>query len=94
MESMDNSEFIARALSDYLRPLVGDKEVAHITEDILEGESDGALFEAVGIAQHFGIALPPIFREKISQIENMPLNLLPALLEQIDILPPYWQKAS
>lgn len=94
MDFMDNSEFIARALRDYLRPIAGENEVHHIDRLINVGESDAALMEAVGIAQHFKISLPPIFREKIAELVEMPMDLLPALLEDIDRLPAFWQQAS
>jgi hypothetical protein len=94
MRFMDNSEFVARALRDYLRPLVGEAEVTHIDSDINAGEPDAGIFTGISIAQHFGIALPPIFREKIVELGKLPLNWDVMLLEDFDALPAFWKQAS
>lgn len=94
MGFMDNSEFVARALRDYLRPIVGEEEVKHIDIDINAGEAEAGIFSGISIAQHFGIALPPLFREKIVELGKLPLNWDVMLLEDFDALPIYWQQAS
>jgi hypothetical protein len=91
---MNNSEFVARAMRDYLRPLVGETEVKHIDSAVNAGESEAAIFSAVSIAKHFGIALPPIFRDKIAELGSLPLGLDEDLLAEFDSLPTYWLQAS
>ena len=94
MENMNNSEFVARALRDYLRPLVGENEVKHIDSAVNAGESEAAIFSAVSIAKHFGISLPSIFREKITELGSLPLGLDEAVLAEFDSLPAHWKQAS
>jgi len=91
---MDNSEFVARALRDYLRPLVTENEVQHLDTSIQCGEADAAIFSGISIARHFGIALPPIFREKIIELGVLPMGMDEAILKEFDSLPAYWQAAS
>ena len=94
MGIMDNSEFVARALRDYLRPLVGEAEVKFIDNDINAGEAEAGIFTGISIAHHFGISLPPRFRHKIVELGKLPLNWDSMLLEDFDNLPPHWELAS
>ena len=66
MTTMEESEFIAHALRDFLRPIVGEKEVRFMDFAVNSGEPVSAIITGLGIAQHFKIWLPPIFEEKIT----------------------------
>lgn len=94
MGTMDSSEFVARALRDYLRSQVGEAEVKFIDSDINAGEAETGIFTGISIAHHFGISLPPLFRQKIVELGTLPLNWDAMLLEDFDNLPPFWQVAS
>lgn len=91
---MDNSEFIAHALRDYLRPLVPEAELKDMDLTIFCGEADAAILEGVSFALEYEIALPPLFREKVLELGPLPLGVDKFILEALDRLPAYWQQAS
>jgi hypothetical protein len=91
---MDESEFIARALRDYLRPIVDEKTIQIIDWDLFAGEPLAALFSGLGIAGEHHIALPSIFTEKISGLSDLNENEFAFLSEQLSSLPTHWQQAS
>ena len=94
MNFMENSEFIARALRDYLRPFVDEAELHDMDRSLFVGEPAVSIFDGVCVAVEFGIALPPLFREKIIELGPLAMRLSDFILEEFDKLPAYWQKAS
>lgn len=91
---MDNSEFIARALRDYLRPLVDEAELREMNLLLSAGEPAVSILDGVSVAVEFGIALPPLFREKILELGPLAMGLSEYIQEELDNLPAFWQKAS
>lgn len=94
MFGMDESEFIARALRDYLRPLVGEKAIQPIDWDLFGGEPLCALFSGLGIAGEYSVALPSIFADKITGLTGLNGSESEFVSEQLASLPAYWQEAS
>lgn len=94
MCGMDESEFIARALRDYLRPEVDEKTIQVIDWDLFAGEPLAALFSGLGIAGERHIGLPAIFSEKILALTGLSENEQAFVSEQLNSLPAFLQKAS
>ena len=94
MFSMEESEFIARALRDYLRTQVDKKSIQSIDWDFFAGEPLAALFSGLGVAGEHHIALPAIFSEKISGLNGLSENEQAYVSEQLKSLTAFLQKAS
>lgn len=94
MNVMEESEFIAHALRDYMRPLVGDTDIRTIEWCLQAGEPVAAISSALGIAEHLHLALPPIFRDKVLNLSEVLGIERTSFEEQFASLPEYWQKAS
>jgi hypothetical protein len=94
MFGMEESEFIARALRDYLRMEVDNKSIQSIDWDLFAGEPLAALFSGLGIAREHNIALPAIFSEKIQALNGLSENEQTFVSEQLNSLPTFFQKAS
>ena len=94
MAAMEESEFVVHALRDYLRPIVGDKEIRLMEIELNCGEPVSAIITGLGVAQDFKIWLPPIFEEKIRALED-PTDLeREVITEQLRSLPILLQAAS
>ena len=61
---MDESEFIARALRDYLRSRVDQKVIRSMDWDLEAGEPVSAVCEGLAIADQYSLSLPPLYRLK------------------------------
>ena len=94
MTTMEESEFIAHALRDFLRPIVGETEVRFMDFAVNSGEPVSAIITGLGIAQHFKIWLPPIFEEKILPLEDQTDLEREVITEQLRSLPALLQAAS
>jgi hypothetical protein len=94
MRFMDESEFVAHALRDYLRPLVEAPQLRTIDWALDGGEPIAAISSGLGIAQHYSIALPSIFQDKVLGIEEIQGVDREAIEEQFASLPVFWQQAS
>ena len=91
---MEESEFVAHALRDYMRPLVGDTDIRTIEWCLQAGESVAAISSALGIAEHLHLALPPIFRDKVMNLPEVREIERTSFEAQFASLPEFWQKAS
>ena len=94
MTAMEESEFVVHALRDFLRPIVGEKEVRFMDIELNCGEPVSAIITGLGIAQHFNIWLPPIFEEKILPLEDQTDLEREVITEQLRSLPAYLEAAS
>ena len=68
---MNESEFVAHALTDYLSSFVDRSLVSAIHQSLVAGESESAIGFALGIAASEGIPIPSLMREKILSIPNL-----------------------
>ncbi|MDH6532377.1 hypothetical protein M2119_000614 [Aurantimicrobium minutum] len=94
MHRMDECTLVAHALRDYLRPFIGPVEMQFIDMSMNAGEPYSAISTSLGIAQHFSVAIPPIFIPRIQQLPGWNESDLDVLSEQFASLPTWWELAS
>ena len=91
---MDESEFIARALRDYLRSRVDQKVIRTMDWDLDAGEPVSAVCEGLAIADQYSLSLPPLFVQKIEAIEDLRDIEREFIVERLANLPTWWELAS
>ena len=94
MLRMDESEFIARAMRDYLRSLVEPKDMRSMDWDLDAGEPVSAVCTGLAIADQYSVSLPPLLVEKIESIENLRDIDSEFIQERLANLPKWWELAS
>jgi len=91
---MNEAELLAHALCDYLRPVVSENDITHISRPLLCGEPHASLVEALGVAINAHIALPPLFGEKILALPELNQEWTDLIRWQLNELPEYLKRAS
>ena len=94
MQRMDECTLVAHALRDFLRPSISLSEMQFIDMSMNAGEPYSAISTSLGIAQHFSVAIPPIFIERIQQLPGWNEEDREVLSEQFAELPTWFQLAS
>ncbi len=69
--SMNEAEFVAHALTDYLSAYAEASLILAMKQALRAGEAESAIGLALGIAADDNIPLPQLFRDKIFAIPNL-----------------------
>lgn len=71
MIPMNETEFVAHALTDYLSAFVDRSLITAMHQSLLAGEAESAIGFALGVAVAEGIPLPSLVREKILSLSTI-----------------------
>jgi hypothetical protein len=85
--------FVSHALCDYLRPIAGNSEVRAMDLDNQAGEWLCAIEWGLAICDELKIPLPPLFVEKILNLELSSVDAA-SIREQLSRLPQWLPLAS
>ena len=68
---MNETEFVAHALTDYLSAFVDRSFITAIHHSLVAGEAESAIEFALGVAANAEIPLPPLVSEKILSLSTL-----------------------
>lgn len=68
---MNETEFVAHALTDYLSAFVDRSLITSIHQSLVAGEAESAIGFALGVAVNAEIPLPSLVREKILSLTTL-----------------------
>lgn len=86
--------FVSHALCDYLRPIAGNEEVLVMDQDNQAGEWLNAITWGLAVCVERGISLPPLFVEKILNLDIADKEERALIQEQLSRLPQWLPLAS
>lgn len=74
MTIMNEAEFVAHALSDYLSTYISRAQFATIHNIIISGEPLAGIGFALGVAFENSVGIPQLLAEKILSLSDLTLN--------------------
>lgn len=90
---MNEAEFVAHALSDYLGTYIPRAESATIHNIIISGEPVSGIGFALGVAVENSVAIPELLTERILSLEELTAEEKDLFTCEIQLLP-LFQKAA
>jgi hypothetical protein len=84
---MNETEFVAHALTDYLSAFIEPSFITAIHQTLTSGEAGGAIGFALGVAASEAIPLPALMREKILTIPDLSDKDREWFVESLRIIP-------
>ena len=94
MRTMDETEFVAHAVCDYLRPHISETELRFISRPLQCGEAEASIIEALGVAIQFAVPLPDFLGEKILSLPGLSEENVSLIRWQLSQLPQFFSLAS
>lgn len=84
---MNETEFVAHALTDYLSAFVDRSFITAIHQSLVAGEPESAIGFALGVAANAEIPLPPLMREKILSLSTLSVDDHQWFSESLKLIP-------
>lgn len=91
---MNETEFVAHALSDYLGTYIPHAEFANIRNIIISGEPLSGIGFALGVAVEHAVAIPQLLEERILSLTELSEDEKELFASELNSLPAFLQQAS
>lgn len=93
MTFMNETEFVAHALSDYLGTYIPQAESATIHNIIISGEPLSGIGFALGVAVENSVAIPELLKERILSLTELTADERKLFVTEFQALPVFQQAA-
>lgn len=84
---MNETEFVAHALTDYLSAFVDRSVITAIHQSLVAGEAESAIGFALGVAISEEVPLPSLMREKILSLQSLSADAQQWFSESLLLIP-------
>ena len=93
MTIMNETEFVAHALSDYLSTYIPQAEFTTIHNIIISGEPLSGIGFALGVAVEHSVAIPELLEERILSLSELSQDEQELFVREFNSLPTFQQVA-